>query len=60
MSQKQKIEKSLDTLRKGIESLPSGDLKEDAEGAVSFLSRILGGGPQPLIISCPYGAPWVD
>ncbi len=59
MSQKQKIERSLDALRKGIESLPSGDLKEDAEGAVSFLSRILGGCPQPLIISCPGGSAWV-
>ncbi len=55
MSQKQKIEKSLDALRKGIESLPSGDLKDDAEGAVNFLSRVLGRGPQPLFMECPGG-----
>ncbi len=58
MSQKQKIEKSLDALRKGIESLPSGNLKEEAEGAVNFLSRILGGGPKPLIMECP-GSIWI-
>ncbi len=53
MTEKEKIEKSLDALKKGIESLPSGNLKEDAEGAVHFLSRILGGGPQPMIWQCP-------
>ncbi len=52
MSQKRKIKKSLEALKEGIESLPSGDLKENAEGALHFLSRILGGGPQPTVMEC--------
>ncbi len=57
MSEKEKIEKSLDALKKGVESLPSGNLKDDAEGAIRFLSQVLGGGgnPTPQIGSC-FGA----
>ncbi len=52
MSKKEKIEKSLDVLRKSIASMPSGDLKEDSEGALKFLSHVLGGNPSPTVISC--------
>ncbi len=56
MSKKEKIEKSLIALKKSIESLPDGDLKEDAEGAIKFLSQVVGGAPVPYVISC-FGVP---
>lgn len=55
MSKDEKIRKSIDVLKNGINSLPEGELREDLEGAVNFLSRIFGGGenPIPKIIRCP-------
>jgi len=42
------VKKSLEELRSAVKTLPAGDLKKRAEGAVSYLSRTFKGEPQPL------------
>lgn len=40
--------KCLEILKAAVESLPEGDLKNNAEGAVDYLDRTAKGEPQPL------------
>jgi hypothetical protein len=41
-------------LKKAVKSMPAGDLKKDAQGAVSYLDSTFKGEPQPASgISCP-------
>ena len=50
------VKKSLEELRAAVKTLPSGDLKKRAEGAISYLSRTFKGEPQPLKgRTCPAG-----
>ena len=41
------VQKSLEELSAAIKSLPAGEKKERAEGAVSYLSATFKGKPQP-------------
>jgi len=48
--------KCLEGLKEAVKSLPEGDLKERAEGALEYLTRTFAGVPQPReIIACPPG-----
>lgn len=48
------VKKCLEELKEAIKSLPSGNLKKRAEGALNYLSRTFKGEPQPLKgIRCP-------
>lgn len=50
------LEKCLEALRKAIQELPPGDLKDNAEGALKYMSRTFEGIPQPLEgKGCPPG-----
>ena len=50
------VQKCLEELKTAVKSLPAGDLKKRAEGALDYLSRTFKGDPQPLKgISCPAG-----
>jgi len=50
------VKKSLEELRAAVKTLPSGDLKKRAEGAIRYLSQTFKGEPQPLKgIGCPGG-----
>jgi len=40
--------KCLQILREAVESLPEGDLKTQAEGALEYMERTARGEPQPL------------
>ena len=51
------VQKCLEELKAAVKSLPAGDLKKRAEGAVNYLSRTFKGEPQPLKgRTCPGGA----
>lgn len=50
------VQKSLEALKAAVKSLPAGDLKKRAEGAVRYLSSTFKGERQPGGgISCPGG-----
>jgi len=42
------VEKCLEILRAVVKSLPEGDLKTQAEGAMEYLERTAKGEPQPM------------
>ena len=39
--------KCIEVLKEAVKAMPSGDLKNKAEGAVQYLSRTIKGEPQP-------------
>jgi hypothetical protein len=41
------VKKSLEELKAAVKSMPAGDLKKRAEGAIDYLSNTFKGGPQP-------------
>jgi len=41
------VQKSLEELKSAVKSLPAGEKKKRAEGAVSYLSQTFKGKPQP-------------
>jgi hypothetical protein len=41
------VQKCLEELTAAVTSLPAGDLKERAEGAIQYLSQTFKGQPQP-------------
>ena len=41
------VQKCLEELTAAVNSLPAGDLKERAEGAIQYLSQTFKGQPQP-------------
>jgi len=41
------VQKCLEELTTAVNSLPAGDLKERAEGAIQYLSQTFKGQPQP-------------
>ena len=48
------VKKCLTELKAAVNSLPDGDLKVNAKGAISYLSRTFQGKPQPgRGIICP-------
>jgi hypothetical protein len=50
------VKKSLEELKSAVKSLPAGDLKKSAEGAIDYLSRTFQGKPQPgKGRTCPIG-----
>jgi hypothetical protein len=50
------VKKSLEELKSAVKSLPDGDLKKRAEGAIDYLSQTFKGKPQPgKGRSCPIG-----
>lgn len=50
------VQKCLEELKAAIKSLPSGDLKKNAEGALNYLTRTFKGEHQPLKgRHCPHG-----
>jgi len=42
------VQKCLEELKAAVESLPLGDLKTRAEGALDYLDQTFSGEPQPL------------
>lgn len=51
------VKKCLEHLKAAVKALPEGDLKENAKGAISYLSRTFKGEPQPgRGFSCPGGS----
>lgn len=54
------VKKCLDALKAAVKALPEGDLKKNAEGAISYLSRTFQGKPQPAAgRSCPGGGRFI-
>lgn len=54
------VKACLEELKAVVKSLPSGDLKKRAEGALNYLSRTFKGEPQPKKgLSCPSDRPVV-
>jgi len=50
------VKKCLTQLKAAVKSMPEGDLKDNANGAISYLSGTFQGKPQPgRGISCPGG-----
>ena len=50
------VQASLDELKAAVKSLPAGEKKDRAEGAISYLSQTFKGKPQPgKGRSCPGG-----
>ncbi len=50
------VKKCLEYLKAAVKTLPEGELKKNAEGAIGYLSRTFQGKPQPgKGISCPGG-----
>jgi len=50
------VKKCLTHLKAAVKSMPEGDLKDNANGAISYLSRTFQGKPQPgRGIKCPGG-----
>jgi hypothetical protein len=50
------VQKSLEELKTAVKSLPAGDLKKRAEGAIDYLSRTFKGKAQPgKGRDCPIG-----
>jgi hypothetical protein len=48
------VKKCLTHLKAAVDAMPEGDLKENAKGAISYLSRTFQGKPQPgRGIKCP-------
>ncbi len=48
------VKKCLTQLRAAVKEMPEGKLKENAKGAISYLSRTFEGKPQPgRGIACP-------
>lgn len=48
------VKKCLEHLKKAVNAMPDGDLKENAKGAISYLTRTFQGKPQPgRGIKCP-------
>ncbi len=48
------VKKCLTQLRAAVKEIPEGELKENAKGAISYLSRTFEGKPQPgRGIVCP-------
>lgn len=48
------VKKCIEVLKEAVKAMPSGDLKEKAEGALRYLSRTIKGEPQPgKGIGCP-------
>jgi hypothetical protein len=48
------VKKCLTHLKAAVDAMPEGELKENAKGAISYLSRTFQGKPQPgRGISCP-------
>ncbi len=41
------VQKSLEELKAAVKSIPEGDLKKRAEGAITYLSNTFKGKPQP-------------
>ena len=41
------VKKSLEEIKAAVKSIPEGDLKKRAEGAISYLSNTFKGKPQP-------------
>ncbi len=41
------VKKSLEELKAAVKSMPAGDLKRRAEGAIDYLSNTFKGKPQP-------------
>ena len=41
------VQKSLEELKAAVKSMPAGDLKKRAEGAINYLSNTFKGKPQP-------------
>ncbi len=41
------VNKSLEELKTAVKSMPAGEMKERAEGAISYLSTTFKGKPQP-------------
>lgn len=41
------VKKCLEHLKEAVKALPEGELKENAKGAISYLSRTFQGKPQP-------------
>ena len=41
------VKKSLEELKAAVKSMPAGDLKKRAEGAINYLSNTFKGKPQP-------------
>lgn len=41
------VQKSLEELKAAVKSIPAGDLKKRAEGAIDYLSNTFKGEPQP-------------
>ena len=51
------VQKSLEELKAVVKSMPSGDKKKRAEGAISYLSQTFKGKPQPgKGRACPGGS----
>ncbi len=54
------VKKCLEVLRGAVKKLPEGNLKKDAEGAISYLNRTFQGKPQPGKGSiCPGGGRFI-
>lgn len=52
------VQKCLERLKAAVKTLPAGDLKKRAEGAVTYLSRTFKGERQPGAGRlCPGGSP---
>jgi len=50
------VQKSLEELKSAVKSLPAGEKKKRAEGAISYLSNTFKGKPQPgKGRGCPIG-----
>lgn len=50
------VKKCLEHLKAAVKALPEGELKENAEGAIVYLSRTFQGKPQPgKGATCPGG-----
>jgi hypothetical protein len=48
------VKKCIEVLKEAVKAMPSGDLKEKAEGALRYLSRTIKGEPQPQRgMGCP-------
>ncbi|MDH4220231.1 MAG: hypothetical protein OEY18_05585 [Candidatus Aminicenantes bacterium] len=54
------VKKCLEQLKNAVKALPEGELKENAKGAISYLSRTFQGKPQPGAgITCPGGGRFI-
>ena len=42
------VKKCVEVLNEAVKAMPSGDLKEKAEGALRYLSKTIKGEPQPM------------